>query len=306
LDIIARRARRERLKPRFGWGIALLFALIAAPCVAAAEVEVTTGTRTTALGDPIPYALYVPQPGSGPTDPPYPALILTHGFARDYGRHIDKAVRFARHGLIVLTPSLLPADAGATAHARNVANTADHHRWLATRGADPADPLFGLVDAQRIALAGHSAGAAISLEATQALQRRGAPVAALVLLDGATYARTERIAPLLRELPLLSLRSEPSACNEFGAIENLPALVRFPITDIEIAGATHCAPEGPTDIACEVLCGVSTDEAHAAYEALTEGFLEEALGVVRPAPTTEHADMPAMRQSARREAAPGR
>jgi pimeloyl-ACP methyl ester carboxylesterase len=256
--------------------------------LAAGEVRLSAETRATAHGDEIPYLLFVPDHDVVAAPPPFPALIFTHGFARDYGRHIGKGARYAGEGLIVLMPSLHRDDSSFMSRWRNVANTVDHFRWLVARSSDPNDPLFGLIDAQRIALAGHSAGAAISLEAARALQRAGAHVAALVLLDGVPYPSTTRAATRLQELPVLSLRSEPSACNAFGAVENIVDALIFGISDIQILGATHCAPEGPTDVACELLCGASTPQAHESYETLPIAFLSQVLGtgnMATPFPT---------------------
>lgn len=269
-------------------GIVGLFLCLAVVLdLGAAEVQITADARAAESGDRIRYLLVTPKEGAASFSPPYPAVILTHGFGRDYGRHIDKAIHYAENGLVVFVPNLLPSDVRLVAHRRNVANTVDHFRWLVERTEDPLDPLFGLIDPRRIALAGHSAGGAISVEAAWALQRRGARVAALVMLDGVPSSSTEKAAMQLAELPFLSIRSEPSACNAFGAIDSLLAVVPFPVIDIRVLGSTHCAAEGPTDVTCELLCGRSPAGPRQAYELLALSFFNDTLGRSETVPPFE-------------------
>ena len=129
---------------------------------------------------------------------------------------------------------------------------------------DRGDPLFGLVDPERIALAGHSAGGAVAFEAaaggTAGASRRP-PRRRPVAADD----------PAAREMPvtrLLSLRSEPSACNAQGSVRKLLANLRFESDDVRIVGGTHCDAEDPTDGVCRLFCGGTSDEARAAYRRL--------------------------------------
>jgi pimeloyl-ACP methyl ester carboxylesterase len=241
-------------------------------------VTVTVGSRRTALGDDIDYALFVPADGSSLAGPPYPALVLTHGFARDYGRHIASAVEYAGHGILVMTPNMAPEGGGAIGPQRVVQNTVDHVQWLAAKGVTRGDPLFGLVDVHRMALAGHSAGGAVSFEATTELQRSGMGPLALVLLDAVPYASTLAKAPALEPLPLLSLRSEPGACNANASVGRLVERMTFVVSDLRIVGATHCDPENPSDISCEIVCGRSEESNRETYLKLTDVFLRNVFG----------------------------
>lgn len=248
-------------------------------------VEIIEDSRVTATGDRIDYLLFVPQAGIDLPPPPFPALVLTHGFARSFEQHIDSATRYATQGILTMTPNMVSLLGGPPAQERNIANTADHARWLAARSADPADPIFGFVDPTRIALAGHSAGGAISFEAALELQSEGPAPAALVLLDAVPYGRTLDKAAALLPLDLLSLRSEPSPCNAFGLATDLVARVPFAVEDLRIVGATHCDPEAPTDLLCKLACGGSGDSGQArTYRRITELYLLRTFGLADDRP----------------------
>ncbi|MFB1485969.1 MULTISPECIES: alpha/beta hydrolase family protein [unclassified Thiocapsa] len=255
---------------------------ILGPDVAANEpnpVDIARGSRLTQSGDRIDYLLVTPNADGQPVSLPLPALVLTHGFARDYGRHLDSAIAYASAGIIILVPNLVASDERPIVGRREVENTADHVRWLIARAEDPADALYGILDPDRIALAGHSAGGAISFEATITLQSSGIFPAALVMLDAVPYPRTLRAAARLRPLPLLSLRSEPSGCNANGSVAQLESVLNFSIESVLISAATHCDPESPTDVVCELACGGGSEPARATYREQTETFLRDSFGL---------------------------
>ncbi|MGF1640455.1 MAG: alpha/beta hydrolase family protein [Rhodospirillales bacterium] len=272
---------------------AVAFALLAAatlPWPAAADrfdVSVTAGTRVTAAGDTVDYLLFVPHPAAEAARLSVPAVVLTHGFARDYGRHVDTAVFLAERGIAVMTPNMVSIAGLLLPQRRNIRNTADHARWLAARSADPQDPLYGVIDGTRIALAGHSAGGAISSEAALELQDDGPAAAALVLLDAVPYPRTVRSARSLSPLPILSLRAEPAACNAFDAVSDLVDAIPFAIEDLRVVGATHCDPEGPSDVTCALACGGRDPVRAETFRTVMYRFLAANLAI--PATETEDA-----------------
>ncbi len=245
----------------------------------AGPIDITRGTRLTQSGDRIDYLLLIPSADAQAVSLPLPALVLTHGFARDYGRHLDSAIAYAAAGIVVMVPNLVASNERPIVGRREVENTADHVRWLIARALDPADALYGMLDPGRIALAGHSAGGAISFEATVALQSSGISPAALVMLDAVPYWRTLRAAKRLRPLPLLSLRSEPGGCNANGSVALLESALTFSIESVLIAAATHCDPESPTDVVCELACGVGSGSARHTYREQTEAFLLDSFGL---------------------------
>lgn len=265
---------------------ALILTMMLAPSIARAELDVEVGSRPVDGGEALDYMLFVPAGADQLAEAPFPVLVLTHGFARDYGRQVANAAVYAQEGIIVMIPNAATRAGGVELRHREVVErTVGHVDWLIERGNDQDDKLFGLVDNGRIALAGHSAGGAISLEAARDLQAAGRPPAALVLLDAVPYNSTIDDAGTLDPLPMLSLRSEPHPCNSDGSVGEVIAALSFPIEDILIEGATHCDPESPTDITCAIACGRSDGDQAATYTELTGGFLREQLvhGDISPA-----------------------
>lgn len=245
-----------------------------------ADVWIEQGTRETVSGDWVAYLLLGPSAATAPQPPPYPVLILNHGFVRDYGRHIDNAWRYARAGLLVLTPNLAQkASSLPRSRALDVADTLDHLDWLEQRSSDPDDSLYGFVDAGRIALAGHSAGGGVALEAAAAIQAERETVSALVLLDAVPAMSTMQAASRLAPLDLMNLRAEPGPCNANGSVDRLIQRIRFEVVDLKVVGAGHCDPESPTDVSCELACGRSIAAARQTFVLLTEAFLVDRLGL---------------------------
>ena len=268
-----------------------LLALLGAGAISEAAlfpVTIESAVRRTAFGDTIAYDLYVPQAGPGLPAPPWPAVVLNHGFGRDKRYHAQNATFLAERGIVTLVPNLVSLLGGESAQLRNVANTVDHMAWLRTRSASPGDSLRGLVDPLRIGLAGHSAGGAVAFEAAWDQERTaGIPASALVLLDAVPWDRTVERAPGLGALFAVNLRSEPSACNALGSSRKLPPAVAFPLDDVHIVGATHCDPENPSDSLCAVACGAATPRRTGLYQELLYAFLRDVLRApaVEPGPS---------------------
>jgi len=243
------------------------------------QVHVEQGTRTTTAGDTVRYALYVPVAAAGQPVPPWPVVILTHGFARSGARHALNAFYLAQRGVIVLTPDMVDLLGGEPAQLRNIANTVDHVRWLKGRGVTPGDVLAARVDAQRIALAGHSAGGSVSLEAALDAVAAGDEIAALVLLDAVPWPRTAARVASLPPLSYAALRSEPGPCNAFGSGAVFSDAPPVPVDEITIVGATHCDPENPSDLLCAIGCGGITATGTTLYQRLLYVFLKDRLAI---------------------------
>jgi pimeloyl-ACP methyl ester carboxylesterase len=163
-------------------------------------------------------------------------------------------------------------------------------QWLKDRTADPSDTLAEQIDVDRIGLAGHSAGGAISFEAAIDLQNIGEPLAALVLLDAVPWDRTIARAGEPVQLPMSSLRSEPSSCNNKGAVLNLLNGLGFSVEEVLIIDGTHCDPENPTDGLCNVPCGQASSQRQAIYQRLMYLFFQDVFGLAsaeQPAETYE-------------------
>ena len=245
------------------------------------DVRIEEGERKTSTGDTVAYELFLPTPGQDLPPPPWPVVVLTHGFGRDYHYHAKNARYMARRGIVVLTPNMTSLTLGRPAQVRNIVNTVDHIVWLQRRAMSGHDPLKGSIDRNRIGLAGHSAGGAISFEAAILSQERGIPVAGLCLLDGTPWDRTLNRAPRLRWLPFASLRSEASVCNFHGKVVSLLGRLSFPTEDIQIMEGTHCDAENPSNATCWFLCGGKNGDGQHLYQQLMYLFFQDALGVPR-------------------------
>ena len=243
------------------------------------DVRTEEGKRKTSTGDTVAYELFVPMPAQGLPLPPWPAVVLTHGFGRDHRYHVRNAYYMARRGIVVLTADMTSLTLGRPAQVRNIANTADHIIWLQERALSDHDSLKGSIDPNRIGLAGHSAGGAVSFEAAILSQGRDIPVAALCLLDGVPWDRTLNRAPRLKWLPFVSLRSEPGVCNFHGKVVSLLGRLKFPTEDIQIVEGTHCDAENPSNSACWFMCGGRNGEGRHLYQRLMYLFFQDALGV---------------------------
>jgi pimeloyl-ACP methyl ester carboxylesterase len=257
----------------------LCLLVASAPAQAALfPVAVESATRRTTAGDTVAYDLYLPQAGPGLPAPPWPAVVLNHGFARDKRYHAQNARHLAERGIVALVPNLVSLLGGEEAQLRNIENTIDHVAWLRARSATPGDPLRGLVDPLRIGLAGHSAGGAVAFEAAWQQERSsGIPAAALVLLDAVPWARTVARAGELGPLFAVNLRAEPSACNAYASNLGLLDAVSFPADDVRLVATTHCDPENPSDFLCSLACGAATPRGSNLYQELLYLFLREAL-----------------------------
>lgn len=251
----------------------------ALPVAKGNAVEIIKGSRLTRQGDQIDYLLLIPMSETRSATDGYPALLMNHGFSRDYSRQIDNAIFFAATGIIVMVPNLTESGQAALLGQKEVDNVADHVRWLIEQGEDSSSPLYEILDSKRIAIAGHSAGGALSLEATIVLQGEGILPIGLLLWDAVPYLRTFRAATGLEPLPLLSLRASPKGCNAFGAIERLTSRIPFPLQTSLIPGTSHCDFESPTDITCELACGKSTEPKRIAFRDLSLDFLRQIFGL---------------------------
>ncbi len=247
------------------------------PVVDAFGVYVQHGTRRTTAGDQIPYSLFVPQRAELSTTMRHPAVVISHGFARSRRFHANTAHALAERGIIVFTPDLVSLLGGEQAQLRNIENLVDHVEWLRSRAVADGDPLFGLLDPDRIGLVGHSAGGAISFEAAMDLNQAGEGVLALMLLDGVPWARTVERAGELGGLEFATVRSEPDGCNAEGAILELLGRLTNVAEDILVVGGSHCDPEHPTDVLCRLACGGSGEQPREAYQELICAFFGEAL-----------------------------
>lgn len=185
------------------------------------QVSVESGRRTTASGEFVAYELFIPQTDAAFLPPPWPAVVLRHGFARDLTRQRENAMYLAQRGIVVLTPDMASLFGGEVAQLGCIEDAVADVAWLAERSVTPGDSLVGLMDPARIGLAGHSAGGAVSFEAAIDLQKTTTPAAAVCLLDAVPWDRTIARAPAFPNIPFASWRSEPESCNAEGSVRSV-------------------------------------------------------------------------------------
>ena len=262
--------------------ILTLLTLLLIPSLAFADffrVHVEEGKRKTSSGDRVGYALYVPVPDPGLPAPPWPTVMLLHGFGRDHRYHAKNAEYMAKRGIVVLTPDMTRLTFGRPAQRGNISGTVDHIRWLIRRSGDDRDPLKGLIDPGRIGLAGHSAGGAVAFEAAVEAQARNIAVGGLCLLDAVPWNRTFNRASTLAPTPFASFRSEPGVCNFQGEVRALLHQLSFSTEDVLITGSHHCDAENPTDRTCVAVCWGKSSKGQHLYQRLMYLFFQDAFEV---------------------------
>ena len=237
------------------------------------KFKVESGLYRTASGASRTYDLYMPQgmpqAASASGGPPYPVVVLIHGFLMSGRQHSNNAQYFAQRGFIALTPDLTKLLLGDETRMENVRDILGEINWLLQQNKEPKSPLYGLVDVNRIGLAGNSSGGAVCLEVFLEAQKAKIPLKAMCLLDGVPWDRTwDRISQLER-VNILSLRAEPALCNYHARMLRYLALLKFPYDDIKINGAHHCDVENPTTIGCRCVCGTSSDTHRNIFQRLT-------------------------------------
>jgi pimeloyl-ACP methyl ester carboxylesterase len=200
-----------------------------------------------------------------PVDSVHDAVILAHGFTRDRRTMAGHASALAADGYWAIVPDLpyLMDSRDNALVLRELLQRLQH----------------GLVGAEldRFVLVGFSAGGLSALLAADA-----PGVVAYVGLDpfdrpggvGLEAART-------LQRPAYLLRGPSAACNAFSIaepwVEALPRLV----VDRQLAPASHCDFEAPTDGLCQLVCGDAT----AANQSTVRSFLRQAVAESMPPPS---------------------
>ena len=246
------------------------------------KVRTEHGKRLAQSGKEREYSLYVPQAHDNLPVGPYPMVVLIHGFMMTGAQQSTNAQNLAERGFVVFAPNMTRMLLGDSTRMENVHDVIDHIQWLTGKNS----PLPGLVDAKKIAVGGNSSGGAVILEVALEAQRMNVPIAGLLDLDGTIWERTFDRVPSMKPLKILSLRCEPSLCNEHARqLEHLKQL-SFPIDDVKVIGSHHCDVENPTTLRCRCACGAShEDKYRKAFAELMYAWLRDNFGNPSPADT---------------------
>lgn len=241
------------------------------------KFRIERGQFRTASGANRSYSLYIPESTAGLPAGPYPLVVLIHGFLMTGRQHSGNAENFAKHGFVAFTPDLSKILLGDDTRMENVRDLLDEIRWLQD---NKNGPLASVVDANRVGIAGNSAGAAVALEAVLEGQKTGVPIKAFCALDGVPWDRTFDRISQLSQVQVLSLRAEPAVCNFHACILKFLARLSFKADDVKINGAHHCDVENPTSLGCKCICGPSKEKYRSVFQRLTYLFFKESLNGV--------------------------
>jgi len=171
-------------------------------------LHLVDGTRSIRLPggrlEPRPLVTYVRYPALGrlsagdvldaPPDRaagPFPLVVFGHGFAVTPATYAHLLRAWARAGFVVAAPVFPLGNANAPGgpdEADRINQPADLGfviTSLLAESATPGDPLYGMVDTTRIAVAGHSDGADTALAAAFSRHLRDPRIDAAVVLSGA-------------------------------------------------------------------------------------------------------------------------
>lgn len=241
------------------------------------KVKIETGQYCTKYGGIRKYTLYIPETNSALPTPPFPVVVLIHGFLMTGFQHSNNAKYFAARGFVALTPDMTRVLLGNETRSQNVKDILGEIDWLREQNKIPGSSLYGRLDPNRIGIAGSSAGGAVCLELLVAAQKANIPIQAMCSLDGVPWDRTWHSLSELERVNILSLRAEPGLCNYHARMLGYLAQLKFPYDDVKINGAHHCDTENPSSLGCHCVCGKSSEKNRAVFQRLMYLYLRDKL-----------------------------
>lgn len=220
--------------------LAWMFAFAAASALAA-EVDVQTH-RLDLAGEAQRVDVYRPRDAV-----PAGVAIVAHGFTRTRARHRDLGLALAAAGIVAVVPDLPSV--------MNLWGNGDAIARLVERleaGELPSLP----VERSRVVLIGTSAGGLATVLA--AAQLPG--IAGWIGLDPVDRTGTGAAAAARVSVPAVVMLAEPSLCNLVDSGRAIADALPRRLRTIEVADASHCDFEDPTNNLCRAVCGVSASE----------------------------------------------
>lgn len=221
--------------------------------------------RTILLPDgmrrPRPITTIVRYPAAGPADArdirdapaaraagPFPLVVFGHGFAVTPETYSTLLRAWAAAGFVVAAPvfPLENANAPGGPDERDLANQPQDMRVVIDRllAADgrPRGWASGLIERQRIAVAGQSDGGETALALAYDRLYRDARVRAAVLLSGAQLPQGGRASLVAAGPPLLAVQGSADRIQPPARTDAFFAAVRPPKFLLTLIGASHLAP----------------------------------------------------------------
>ena len=173
---------------------------------------------------------------------PYPLVVFAHGFALTPAVYASLLDTWARAGYVVAAPRfpVENADAPGGPDERDLVNQPGDMSYVTSRLTTPTGPLHGLVDPQRIALAGQSDGAVTALSSSYDRRYLDRRVDAAVILSGA--ALSGFTGPARGSPPLLAVQGTSDPINSPATTTAYYRLMRRPKFLLWLVGATHLPP----------------------------------------------------------------
>ena len=200
-----------------------------------------TVVRYPALGSPSTTDLQGARPASAAG--PFPLVVLAHGYRLAPYTYTQLLRTWARAGYVVAAPYFPLTNANARLVDRSdLINQPQDLRFVMARllGSRTA-PLGGLIDGDRIALAGHSDGVDSALAVVYS-QRRDRRIRAAIGFSGAEIAAFTGFPRPTRGIPLLAVQGTADSVNAPSGTYAYFAAAPRPKYLLKLLGAEHTSP----------------------------------------------------------------